>query len=207
MEANTNNVQEQINEINQKLDLVLHYVNEQRLKSNAVDDLVTDLSIITKDAFTSTVDELDKRGIELNVDDIKLLVFKFIRNVNNFSQMMDMLESLSDLLKDIGPMITEMGIDFTHKLHEFEQKGYFEFFKESANVVDKIITRYSPEDIQKLGDSLILFLDSLKNTNINEVTKYSLWKAFRELNSPEMKQGLGFIMSVLRNIAKQSISK
>ena len=207
MEVKSDHIQEQINQINEKLDLVLHYVNEQRLKSTVVEDLVTDVSIISKDAFSSTVEELDKRGIELNIDDIKLLVFKLIRNVNNFSQVMDMFESLTDLLKDATPMINEIGIDFAHKLNEFEQKGYFEFFKELANVVDRVVSHYSPDDIKKLGDSLIMILDTVKSADINQVNKYSLWKAFRELNSPEMKKGMGFIMSILRNIAKQSISK
>jgi len=112
MEIKTDNVQEQINQINQKLDLVLTYVNDQRLKSESIEDLVSDLSIISKDVFTSTVEELDNRGIELNVEDIKILMFKLMRNVNNFSQVMDMFESLTDLLKEAGPIINEVGIDY-----------------------------------------------------------------------------------------------
>ena len=86
MEMKENNVQEQINEINQKLDLVLQYVNDQRLKSETIEDLVADVSIISKDVFSSTVDELEKQGVELDMEDVKLLAIKLIRNVNNFSR-------------------------------------------------------------------------------------------------------------------------
>ncbi len=162
MEVKSDNVQEQINQINQKLDLLLEYVGEQKLKSDRIEDLVADVSIISKDAFSSVVDDLDKQGIEINLDDIKLLTYKLVRNVNNFSQVMDMFESVTDLLKDVGPIINEVGIDFTHKLHEFEQKGYFEFFKELANIMDNIISSYPPEEVRALSDNIVTILDTVR---------------------------------------------
>jgi uncharacterized protein YjgD (DUF1641 family)/uncharacterized protein YfkK (UPF0435 family) len=225
MEVKSDNVQEQINEINQKLDLLLQYVNEQRLKSETIEDLVSDVSIISKDAFSSVVSELDKQGIELNVDDIKVLAYKLVRNVNNFSQVMDMFESITDLLKDAGPIINEVGIDFTYKLHEFEQKGYFEFFKEITTIFDNIISSYPPEDVRALADNVVIILDTVKNLtqpdmlhainnavgifknlDTENIQEYSLWKVFREMNTPEMKRGLGFIMTFMKNLSKESSS-
>lgn len=225
MEVKTDNVQQQINEINQKLDLLLGYMNEQRLKSETIEDLVSDVSIISKDAFTSVVYELDKQGMEINVDDIKTLVYKLIRNVNNFSQVMDMFESVTDLLKDAGPIVNEVGIDFTNKLHEFEQKGYFDFFAELTKIMDNIVTSYSPEEVKALADNVVTILDTVKNLtqpdmlnainnavsifknlDTNNVQEYSLWKAFREMNTPEMKRGLGFIMTFMKNLSQESIS-
>ncbi|MFC2151533.1 DUF1641 domain-containing protein [Bacteroidota bacterium] len=225
MEAKTDNIQEQINQVNQKLDLVLTYVNDQRLKSESVEDLVADLSIISNDVFKSTIEELDNHGIELNIEDIKILGFKLIRNVNNFSQAINMFESLTDFMKDAGPIVTEMGIDFTNKLHEFEQKGYFEFFKELTNIMDNIITSYSPEEVRALADNVVTILDTVKNLtqpdmlhainnavsifknlDTDNIKEYSLWKVFREMNTPEMKRGLGFIMTFLKNLSKETIS-
>lgn len=225
MEIKENNVQEQINEINQKLDLLLQYVNEQRLKSETIEDLVADVSIISKDAFSSAVEELDTRGIELNIEDVKLLAFKLIRNVNNFSQVMDMFESITDLLKDVGPIVNEVGIDFTHKLNEFEQKGYFEFFKELANIMDNIISSYPPEEVRALSENIVTILDTVrnitqpdmlhainnavsifKNLDTENIKEYSLWKAFREMNTPEMKRGIGFMITFLKNLSQESIT-
>jgi len=188
MEVNTENLQEQINQVNQKLDLLLQYVNEQRLKSEAIEDLVSDLSIIGKDAFTSAVEELDKQGIELNVDDLKTLVFKFIRNINNFSQLIDMFESLNDLAKDMGPIITEAGIDFTNKLHEFEKQGYFEFIGQMAQVFDNTVVAFN-------------------KTNSEPMKKYSLWRIMKDLNSPEIKHSIGFMLTLLKNISQESNNK
>jgi uncharacterized protein YjgD (DUF1641 family) len=185
MEVNTTNLQEQINEMNQKLDLVLHYINEQRLKGEAMDDLVSDLSIIGKDAFNTAIEELDKQGIELNIDDIKTLAFKFIRNINNFSQLIDMFESLNDLAKDVGPIVTEAGIDFANKLHEYEQKGYFEFLRQMAQLFDSAVMAYN-------------------KTNTEPMKQYSLWSIMKDLNSPEVKQSIGFMLTFLKNFSNQS---
>ena len=187
MEVKTENIQEQINQMNQKLDLVLTYVNDQRLKSEVIEDLVADVSIISKDVFSSTVEELDTHGIELNVEDIKLLAFKLMRNINNFSQVMDMFESITDLLKDAGPIINEAGIDLTHKLNEFEQKGYFKFFNQMASLFDNTVTAFQKTDF-----------------DMNK--KYSMLKLVREMNSPEVKRTLGFMITILKNISKESNS-
>ena len=54
-------INEQIAELNQKVDTILEYVNQQRLKSQAMDDLVADASIIGTDIYDSTVKALPLR--------------------------------------------------------------------------------------------------------------------------------------------------
>ena len=215
------NLQVQMDEINQKLDLVLHYVNQQRLKSERMDDLVTDISIIGKDLFETTVYELDNQGIELDVEAMKLLVFKLIKNAGNFTRVLELFESTTDFMMDAGPVMREMIIDLIKKLHEFEQKGYFNFFRELFYVMDTIIANYSEEDVKQLAENVVTILDTVKNltqpemlhtmnnaVNIyrsmgkEEIEEYSLFKALREMRSPEMKRSIGFIMTFLKNLSK-----
>ncbi len=217
------NLQVQIDEINQKLDLVLLYVNEQRLKSERMEDLVTDVSIIGKDLFNSTVYELDNQGIELDVEEIKVLVFKLIKNAGNFTRVLEMFESTVDFTLDAGPIAREVIIDLIKKLHEFERKGYFEFFRELYRIMDNIITHYSEEDVRLLAENVVTILDTVKNLTQPEMLKamnnavniyknlgtdnieeYSLFKALREMRSPEMRRSIGFIISFLKNLSKEN---
>jgi uncharacterized protein YjgD (DUF1641 family) len=39
--------------------------------------------------------------------------------------------------------------------------------------------------------------------NVDDIQEVSIWKAMRELNTPEMKRGLGFIIAFLKNISNQ----
>lgn len=215
-------IQPQIDEINQKLDLVLHYVNQQRLKSEVIEDLVTDVSIIGRDIFHDTINELDNQNIELDIDEIKILIFKLIKNVGNFVNVLSTFESLNDFLKDAGPVANEIMIDVIKKMHEFEKKGYFEFIKELMHVFDNIITNYSGEDVRLLSDNIVTIMDTIKNMtqpemlgamnnavniyknlNPDDAEEYSMWKAFREMRTPEMKRGIGFIMLFLKNLSKE----
>jgi len=219
---NDKNIQPQIDEINQKLDMVLHYVNQQRLKSEMVEDLVSDVSIIGRDVFQSTVKELDNQNIELNIDEIKVLIFKLIKNTGNFVNVLGAFESLNDLLKDAGPVANEVMIDVIKKMHEFEKKGYFKFIKEIMNVFDNIITNYSAEDVRLLSKNIVTIMDTVKNMtqpeilgamnnavniyknlNPDDVEEYSMWKAYREMRTPEMKRGIGFIMLFLKNLSEK----
>jgi len=52
------NIQLQIDALDKKLDLILGYVHQQKLDTTVVEDLVSDLSIIGKDVYDSTVEEL-----------------------------------------------------------------------------------------------------------------------------------------------------
>ncbi len=215
-------IQPQIDEINQKLDLVLQYVNQQRLKSEAIEDLVTDVSIIGRDIFHGAVNELDNQNIELDIDEIKILIFKLIKNVGNFVTILSAFESLNDFLKDAGPVANEVMIDVIKKMHEFEKKGYFEFIKELMHVFDNIITNYAAEDVRFLSNNIVTIMDTIKNMtqpeilgamnnavniyknlNPDDVEEYSMWKAFREMRTPEMKRGIGFIMLFLKNLSKE----
>ncbi|MBS3776694.1 MAG: DUF1641 domain-containing protein [Bacteroidales bacterium] len=222
MAENNQDLQTQINDINRKLDLVLHHVDQQRLKRESVEDLLDDMSIVGKDAFQSTVSELDKRDIELNVDDLKCLSLRFLRNIDNFSQMLSTFESVMDFVKDAEPIANEVGVDVIHKLHDLEQKGYFDFIREIIRSFDTIVTNYSREDLRQLADNIPVIMETMKNLtdpemlkalnnavntykemDTDQVKEYSLWKTFKEMRSPEMKRNMGFMMMFLKNLSQK----
>ena len=40
-----------------------------------------------------------------------------------------------------------------------------------------------------------------KKVDFNSIEEFSPWKAFREINKPEMRRGLGFMIVFLRNLS------
>jgi uncharacterized protein YjgD (DUF1641 family) len=211
----------QIAELNQKVDTILEYVNQQRLKSQAMDDLVEDVSIIGKDVYDSTVKALDEHEVILDPDELRELGVRVAQNVGNFNSILDTMGSALDLLRDVGPIVNEVIIDATKKLHEFEQKGYFEFIVEFGNIIDNIITYYQVEDARMLADNVVAILDTVKNLTqpdmlrsvdnavrvfskleMDDIPSYSIFKVMRELNKPEMKKAFGFFMTFMKNLSK-----
>lgn len=177
-------VQIQINEINNKLDLLLNYVNEQRLKSQAVEDLISDASIIGKDMFDDAVTTLDKQQVSIDPEAIQLLAIKFLKNVDNFHNVMSLFESASDFVKDAEPIFNEVMIDTVKTLHRFEERGYFDFIADMTKALDNGIMAY-------------------KDIDMENIPPMSMWKLMREMNSPEMKKALGFMVTFLKNVSKK----
>ncbi|MEN8185602.1 MAG: DUF1641 domain-containing protein [Bacteroidota bacterium] len=215
------NLEARIDALDKKMDLLLEYVNQQRLRTNSVDDLVSDLTIIGKDIYDSTVDELDKRQVELHPDELTDLALTFIRNLDNIKKMLDTLEMAVDLSKELGPIANEVIIDFTKQLAVFEQKGYFAFIKEVGPILDNIITGFTPQDLRELADSIVTILSIVKEMTQPEVLgtmenaikafnsmetesvpSYSMWRVMKEMNSPEMKKALGFGVTFMKNVSR-----
>lgn len=216
-----NNIQEQINDINRKLDIVLEEVMAQKQTRQSVEDLTSDLAIVGQDMFASTVTELENAGVEVDGEAVKALILKLIRNVDTLSELFEMLESGKDFLKDVSPIVQQVGLDGMHLMNELEQKGYFDFLRESGRVIDNIVTHFSAEDISLLADNIVTIMETVKSLtqpdmlkainsalvvyksiDIDNVEEYSMFKAFREMNSKEMKKGIGFMITFLKNISK-----
>lgn len=219
----TLNMQAQIDTINKKLDIVLEEMYVQKQKRQEVEDLVTDMSIIGNDVFKASVDELDHAGVEVDGEALKNLFFRLLRNVGTLNELMELLESGNDLAKDVGPIIQQAGLDGIARMNELEKKGYFEFIKEVFRIFDNVITHFSVEDVRLLSENVVTILETIKNLtqpemleamnnaisiykNIetHDIQGISLWKAFKELRSPEMKKGIGFMITFLKNIAAEN---
>ena len=217
-------LQTQISELNQKVDLLLEYVNQQRLKTIQVEDLIADISIVGKDIYDTAVVELDNRMVNLDLDQVKGLFLRILRNIDNMNNFLEMFESINDLIKDAGPILNEVIIDFTKKMNELDKKGYFEFFAETGKIFDNIISHYSPEDVRSLADNVVTILETVRmatqpqmmtalnngfkiygSIETENIPEYSIFRVMREMNKPEMKRALGFFVTFMKNMSTQTM--
>lgn len=214
-------IQEQIRDINRKLDLILDETLVQRQNREAVNDFVDDAAIIGKDAFKQMVTQLDDAGIELDSEALRCLILRLIRNIRSMGMVLEILESFTDLAKDLTPIVKQIGLDGVQKFHELEQKGYFEILNQFGKTMDILLSRYSKEDLQRLSVNLIPVADTLvniadpnllnkinaastalKDINPDDIEEYSVWRLIRQMNKPEVRKSFGFIMAFLQNISK-----
>ena len=217
------NIQEQINEINRKMDIILEEVMAQRETRQSIEDLTSDLTLVGTDVFKSTVTELENAGIEVDGEAVKQLMFKLVRNVGTINEMFEMMESVNDLVKDVSPIIQQMGLDGIHMMHEFEEKGYFEYMKEAMKIFENITKHFSVDDVKMLADNSVTILETIKSLtqpemlkainsglvvyksiDVRGVPEYSLFKAMMAMNSKEMRRGIGFMITFLKNIARET---
>jgi len=217
-----NNIQAQIDQINIKLDIILEEIELQKKRRLEVEDLKDDLMRVGKDLYQTAVEELDQIHDHVNTRDILHFGKYMLRNVNTISKVVQQLESTKDFLNDAAPLIREYIVDFMAKMDEFDRRGYFEFIKESQNIVDKVVISFSKEDVKALGDNIVTILNTIKNLtqpdmlqainnalNVYKILdievgdKVSLFSILKEMNSPEVRKGLVFALRFLKSLAEQ----
>lgn len=145
---------------------------------------------------------------------------KLLRNVTTLTAMFEQLESMRDFLQDAAPLARESFIDFMNTLDEFDRKGYFAFMKELGRVADRVVTSFSPDDVENLGDNVVTILNTVKsmtqpdvlhaaNNALNVYKKLdmeveedvSLLALLKEMNTPEARKGMVFAIRFLKSIA------
>jgi uncharacterized protein YjgD (DUF1641 family) len=215
-------IQAQIEQINKKLNIILEEIELQKKHRREVEVLKDDLMRVGKDVYQNAVEELDQIHDYVNTRDILHFGKYMLRNINTISKVVQQLESTKDFLNDAAPLIREYIVDFMAKLDAFDRRGYFEFIKESENVIDKVVTSFNQEDIKKLGDNIVAILNTVKNLtqpemllainnalavykklNIQVDEKVSLLTMLKEMNSPEVRKGLVFALRFLKSLTEQ----
>ena len=217
-------LQEQLNELHQKMDLVLEYVSIQNQKREEIDDFVEDAGIVIKDVVRHTSGMLENAQVELDHVDLPGLMIKVLQNLDTFHELFEMMESAKDFMKDVTPVLHQVGLDAVNKMNELDSKGYFEYISELGNFVDKWIQLFTREDLIRLQNNLENIAGIVRNLSdpalmkgLNNMTlalaevkpdekldNKSLFGLFKQLNSPEVRQSLSYSLRLVQQIAKSS---
>ena len=203
-----------------KLDRVLEEVDELRRLRREVEELKDDLSRVAKDLLSTTVHELEDVAAFVRTGDFADLAKRLLRNTNTLTDMLVQLEGARDFVKDATPLARALMNDTLGSLDELDRKGYFEKGREMIRVLDNVVAEFSVEDVRLLANNATTILHTIKNLtqpemleavdnaleiyrkiDFNTIEEYSPFKAFREINKPEMRRGLGFMIVFLRNLS------
>ena len=154
-----------------------------------MEDLVQDVSIVSRDAFKYAVDELDNQGILIDGDQVKLMIFRFLKNIENISNLLETLNSMSDLMKDAMPIVNEVIMDVTKKLAQLEDKGVFQ----SLGNISKNLAN---SDALKQLENISAALAQVKPDD--KLDDKSLWKIYKDLKSQEVRSSISYLLRVVK---------
>jgi uncharacterized protein YjgD (DUF1641 family) len=216
-----NALEKELKDIHEKLDFISDQMKESQRRQKEMTELKNDLSLIAKDVFDAAVDELEDVAPYFDSADLIHLSKKLLRNTKNLSRLLTQLESAEDMFKDLQPLGKQMFDQLLDTLNEFDQKGYFEFFRESAKIVDTVVTSFSVDDVRLLRENIASILLTVKNMTQPEMlgtidnalgffrkmditveNDISYFQIMKELRNPEVKQGIVFMLEFIKNMAK-----
>jgi uncharacterized protein YjgD (DUF1641 family) len=216
-------------ELNQKIDLLTQqvtYLSEQALLAERQRqeraELTRDLTTIATEAYRISIDQLEEVQEYIDITDLLRLLKRLLRNGRNFEKMLDQLESLMDLLDTVGPLADEAFGKAVNTLTQMEHKGYFTFARGGAKILDNVVTSFSEEDVDRLGDNIVLILNTVKDMTQPEILNFvrdtlmvaekevekpvdiSYSGLLRQMRDPEVRRGMALTMRVLHVIGKQA---
>ena len=215
-------------ELNQKIDLLtsqVQYLTEQAQTAERQRqewaELMRDLTPIVNDAFRMTTEQLEEVQEYVDLGDLLRLLKRLLRNGRNIESMLDQLESLMDLLQTVGPLTDSAFSRAVDLLAVAEQKGYFAFVKGGMQMADNIVTAFTEEDVKRLGDNVVLILNTIKDMTQPEIMNFvrntllvaereiekpvdvSYLGLLRQMQDPAVRRGLALTMRVLHVVGAQ----
>ena len=217
----TKTLEKELQDIHQKLDFISDQMRDYQQRQKEMSELKSDLSLIAKDIFEAAVDGLEDVAPYFDSGDLIHLLKKLLRNTKNINRLLTQMESAEDLFADLQPLGKQVFDQLLNTLNELDQKGYFEFFRESIKIVDTVVTSFSTEDVRLLRENIASILLTVKNMTQPEMLStidnalgffrkmditvekdISYFQIMKELRNPEVKQGIIFMLEFLKNMAK-----
>ena len=127
-----------------------------------------------------------------------------------------------DLAETIPPITDQAMSRAIEMLAQMEQKGYFVFAQGGMKIADNIVTSFNEEDVQALGDNVVLILQTIKSMTQPEIMSFvrntvniveqenetdvdiSYGSLMRSIRDPNVRRGLALTMRVLSTIGAQT---
>jgi uncharacterized protein YjgD (DUF1641 family) len=184
-------LQQQIDILNQKMDLLLGYVEDQRRRSLVIEDLVDDVSRVGTEIFKSTITEFDHQNVTFDGEAFQSMLFKLIKSIPTLNSMLDTLQSANDLIHDVSPIAMEVIMDITRQFEILNNNGTIDALKNiGADMANP-----------QFAKNIALFTHAIASVKPDEtLDKKSLFGLIKEMNKPEVRQSLGFILRIAKAI-------
>lgn len=130
----------------------------------------------------------------------------------------DFKDSLKELTSDLTPIAAQTLDSMAQSLVEAEGKGYIDFARSGIGVIDRVVTNFTQEDVEALGDNVVLILETVKEmtqpelmqmmrSTLHEVGEIEetgpppgMIELMRQMREPEVRRGLARMIALLRSM-------
>ena len=221
-----------LQELNQKIDLLttqVAYLSEQaqlaERQRQERSELVRDVTPLANQAFNIAIEQLEEVQEYIDLNDLLRLFKRLLRNGRNLENMLDQLESLADLIETVSPLADDAFGKAVDLMSGLEARGYFAFTQSGMKLVDNIVTSFSAEDVNRLGDNIVLILNTVKDMTQPEIISFvrstllvaekeiekpvdvSYLGLVRQMRDPSVRRGLALTLRVMQVIGAQAASE
>lgn len=197
---------------------------QQRL---AYQELMADVSPLAGEAMAVATRELDEMRMTADFGDLVRLLKRFIEVAPTLERGLAMVDSLAELTEDVMPLSTDAMALVSDRLGELQTKGYFDFAKAGLGVVDRVVTAFSVEDVELLGDNVVTILETIKEITQPEMLALlqhmldglerqkavifdesakppGMWDLAKKMRDPDVRRGINRALNTLSAVTAET---
>jgi uncharacterized protein YjgD (DUF1641 family) len=225
----TEELEKKIDALTEQVAFLAAEAREARLRRLRWEEFQEDAMPIAGHALEVITRELDDLSQDVCMCDLGNLVRRFIRVAPILDRMLGYVEAGSELVTDMMPLTDHVMDVTTDSLVALDQKGYFKFAKGGMQVVDRIVTGFTEDDVEQLGENVVLILETIKEMTQPEIMAAlhrmigavqrqqqqiaeepdqppSLFRLLRQLRDPEIRRGMGRALNTLRAVSEVDVT-
>ena len=152
------------------------------------------------------------------------LAHSLVRDADTLAAGIDALPTLIGFTEEVGPLGTAAMQSVNRRLQQLDDRGYFAFIRQTAAIVDNVVTSFSEEDVKLLGENIVLILTTVKEMTQPEIMTLlgraarslqdgdsvtapetpSYLALLRQLRDPMVRRGLARVLATLRAVGAES---
>jgi uncharacterized protein YjgD (DUF1641 family) len=223
--ARTDELEAKIDALTEQVAFLAEEARLARDRREMWSELQADVMPIAGDVLQVVERELEELSADVTMADLGDLLRRLVRVAPILDHALNFLEMFSELFADMMPL-TEHAVDVaTDRLVTLDQKGYFSFAKSGLHVVDRIVTGFSDEEVEALGDNVVLILETVKEMTQPEIMAVvyrmieavqrqqrqieeepadppSMFQLAKQLRDPEIRKGMRRALDTLRAVSE-----
>lgn len=219
----TAELERKIDALTEQVAFLAEEAREARQRRQRWEELQHDVMPIAGDAMTVVSKELDELGVD--IADLTALLRRLVRVAPVLDKALGQVEMYAELAHEVVPLGGEaMGLA-TSGLATLEERGYFTFAKGAVRVADQVVTGFTEDDVEQLGDNVVLIMKTIKEMTQPEVMAAlhrmieavqaqqshlasepaeppSLFQIFKQVRDPEIRRGIARGLNTLRAVSE-----
>mgnify|MGYP001811912377 CR=1 FL=1 len=217
-EATVAELTEKIDRLTAQVEFLTEEAMAAKVRRREWDELKSDVTPLFGEMYSYAARELAEVEHDVSLDQIAHLLKRLLRNAGTLEGMLDQLESVSELVNDVAPLTGDAVFKLMQVLSDFEQRGYFGFAQASLGVADKVVTSFTTDDVDRLGENVVLILQAVREMTQPEVMlmlrntattvreqeideNISLFGLIKQMRDPAVKRGMARALSALRSVS------
>jgi uncharacterized protein YjgD (DUF1641 family) len=215
---------ERLARIEEKLDRFSSQADQLKPFADAFEnlrDLGRDASLLTYPAVKMFTEELGEVETGFQLEDISLLLKRFLLSLRHLAWGLEQLENLVDWWQDMEPLLKMAVPHLIDVMEDLDQKGIFRGYQAMLQGYAKIAQKYGPEDIDLIADGIVSmhgvakkfsdprfinfverFMEVPAQVNLEEVKPTGPMGLMWQMRRQECRQGLGILAELTRALGK-----